>query len=111
MILTTSMRREQLGLALSQNNDQEAAANVIRDLVRREPAFGEGHNNLGLVLLQSGHIHGAEAQFAEAVRLKPRYAEAHYNLALAFRQQGKAAGVRTLISDRAGIEEYSAALR
>ena len=48
-------------MSLSQNNDPAAAANVFRDLVRRDPKFAEGHNNLGLVLLQSGEIHGAEA--------------------------------------------------
>jgi tetratricopeptide (TPR) repeat protein len=75
--------------AVAGRNDTAGAANVYRELVRRDPNFAEAHNNLGLVLLQSGDIRGAQAEFIEAVRLKPRYAEAHYNLALALYQDGK----------------------
>ena len=74
-----------------ENNDTTAAANVFRDLVRRDPNFAEGHNNLGLVLLQAGEVHRAEAAFEEAIGLNRSYAEAHYNLALALRQEGKKA--------------------
>ena len=70
-------------------NDTAGAANVFRELVRRDPNFAEAHNNLGLVLLQAGAAGDAQAEFIEAVRLKPRYAEAHFNLALALHQEGK----------------------
>ena len=82
----------QLGLALSQKNDTARAANVFREMVRRDPNFREAHNNLGLLLLQAGNPRGAQKEFVDAVRLKPNYAEAHYNLALAFDQEGNKAG-------------------
>jgi len=82
-------------LLLGRKNDSVAAANVFRELVRRDPSFAEAHNNLGLVLLQAGSIGTAKTEFAEAVRLKPGYAEAHYNLALALHQEGKEAESRT----------------
>ncbi len=76
-------------MVVSQDDDTAGAADVSRELVRRDPNFAEAHTNLGLVLMQAGNVRMAQTEFIEAVRLKPRYAEAHYNLALAPHQEGK----------------------
>jgi len=52
----------------------------LRQVVRLNPTFLQGHNNLGVALESLGRLDEATAALREAIRLSPAYPEAHNNL-------------------------------
>lgn len=66
-----------------------AAAEIYRDVIRREPRKADLHNNLGVALKAAGHVTEAVPCFRRAVRLKRDYAVAHANLAGSLEALGK----------------------
>ena len=61
----------------------------LRQSVRVDPNFAEGHEQLGLSLAVSGRYEEAVGEFQEAVRLDPRDASANLNLAVALAETGR----------------------
>lgn len=66
-----------------------AAADIYRDVIRRQPRKADLHNNLGVALKAAGHVTEAVPCFRRAVRLKRDYAVAHANLAGSLEALGK----------------------
>ena len=60
-----------MGLVLSQENDTAGAANVFRELVRRDRNFAEAHYNLALALHQEGKEEESRAEFEKAYDIAP----------------------------------------
>jgi tetratricopeptide (TPR) repeat protein len=70
-----------LGLIFWRTGRREDAIACLRQTVRFEPDFAEGHNNLGNALAQTGQLPAAVEEYEQALRLDPNLAEADYNLA------------------------------
>jgi len=78
-----------LGDALLQERNPEAAARHSREALRINPVLSQAHGNLGLALRQLGQSEEGVRHLQEAVRLKPNSASAHNNLGLAMAVDGK----------------------
>jgi intracellular septation protein A len=70
-----------LGLIFWRTGKLEDAIACLRQTVRLEPGFAEGHNNLGNALSQTGQFQAAIKEYEQALRIDPNLAEADYNLA------------------------------
>jgi tetratricopeptide (TPR) repeat protein len=68
---------------LSESGSFEAAAEKLRDLVRRHPGIWEAHLNLGVQDLRLGYVEKALRSFLRARELQPRSALAAINAAAA----------------------------
>jgi len=73
----------QLGYALGEKGEVDAAISEYNDLLRRAPGHGFAHFNLGSLFRRKDDMDGAVREYSEAVRLLPDNAAAQYNLALA----------------------------
>lgn len=83
----SAVAHNNLGLALAQQGEVDAAIQHYRQALSLRPDFAYTHNNLGLALVQQGKFAAAVAHYKEALRLQPDYLEAHNNLGLAFINQ------------------------
>ena len=79
-----------LGVALYQLGQAEAAAAHFREVVRILPEWAPGHHNLGAAMLSSGQREEGVRQLAEAVRLMPSRIDYRVDLAAALLAQGRA---------------------
>jgi tetratricopeptide (TPR) repeat protein len=79
-----------LGVALYQLGQAEAAAAHFREVVRILPEWAPGHHNLGAAMLSSGQREEGVRQLAEAVRLIPSRIDYRVDLAAALLAQGRA---------------------
>lgn len=79
-----------LGFALAQTGQHDAAIAHYVEALRLKPANAEAHNNIGASLVQAGSIDDAITHYREAIRLAPRYAEAYNNLGVALLREGRA---------------------
>jgi hypothetical protein len=77
-----------LGVALKEQAQLQAAISSYREAVRLKPAHLEALNNLGLALMESGAIDEAIESFKQALTLQPAYGKALYNLGLAWIWKG-----------------------
>jgi len=103
--------------ALLASEDEQGAARVIEQNLRRHPHSVAAWNGGGILKLALRDYTGAKACFERALQLAPGRAEAHANLAIALLQQGcRAEGVEhlersiALAPDLLGPRENLAAL-
>lgn len=79
----------QLGSALNQRGEHEAAQRHFQQALRLEPARVDARINLGLALLGLGRLQEAEACLREALARAPDAVPAWSNLGLCLRLQGR----------------------
>jgi protein O-mannosyl-transferase len=91
-----------LGLALAQHGQLDAAITQYRAALRINPNAVEAHYNLGNALQRQGQRAQAITHYTEAVRLKPHWVEAYNNLGNTLDDDGRA---------EEAITYYQAALR
>jgi tetratricopeptide (TPR) repeat protein len=77
-----------LGLALDNKGDLEAAIREYREALRLNPNNDIAHYNLGLALDDKGDLEGAIGEYREALRLNPGNENAHNNLGSALYKKG-----------------------
>lgn len=68
-----------LGLALEQKGQRDAALAHYREAVRIDPSYLQAHNNLAILLDSMGRNDEALAEYQEALRLHPNAPRAHCN--------------------------------
>jgi tetratricopeptide (TPR) repeat protein len=78
-----------LGLALMQKADYNAAIATYRQLLALTPDDAEAHYNLGLALKYKDDLPAAVAAFRRSLELQPGLPEAHYSLGVTLLQQGQ----------------------
>jgi len=91
-----------LGLALDNRGDLEAAIEEYREALRLNPNNDIAHYNLGMTLDDKGDLQGAIGEYHEALRLNPGNENAHNNLGSALYKKGNV---------DAAIAEYREGLR
>jgi len=91
-----------LGLALDNKGDVEAAIGEYREALRLNPNNDIAHYNLGLALDDKGDLEGAVGEYRETLRLNPGNEGAHINLGSALFKKGNV---------DAAIAEYRESLR
>ena len=77
-----------LGLLLSRLDRSEEAEPLLRESVRVDPRFAQGHYRLGVLLERKGGDDDAVRELEEAARLDPAYSEPQYALARIHRRRG-----------------------
>ena len=77
-----------LGLALDNKGDLEAAIGEYREALRLNPTYENAHNILGSALYKKGNVDAAIAEYREGLRLDPENDSAHYNLGIALGAKG-----------------------
>jgi tetratricopeptide (TPR) repeat protein len=77
-----------LGALLLKLNRLEDADSAIREALRDDPTFPEGHYRLGLLLQKQGKQGEAIQEFERAATLNPSYAEPHYALGRIYQEMG-----------------------
>jgi tetratricopeptide (TPR) repeat protein len=78
-----------LGVALYQTGDVDAARAAFLEAVRLDPWNGICRYNLGCVLEEQGEIDEAIRHLRCAARALPNHADARFNLALAYEKRGQ----------------------
>ena len=78
-----------LGLALKQKDQLEAAKIAFREALRLDPEMVEAHYTLGIACWQNGDIEETTTAMRAAVAKRPGYAEAHYMLGTGLKQKGE----------------------
>ncbi len=81
--------RNELGMALVDQSQIDAAVAEFRGAVRLNPAYAIAHSNLGHALLLQGLTAEGIAEYEEALRLNPGTAEVRNNLGAVLFQQGR----------------------
>jgi hypothetical protein len=76
-----------LGAALAEKGDLDAAIQEYQDAVRISPDFKEAHTNLGIALANKGSLDAAIKEFQEALRISPNETKVRDNLELALTQK------------------------
>ena len=94
-----------LGLALKEQGEWEAAVACYRRALILRPDFAEVHSNLGLALQAQGNLEAAVACYRRAIELRPGFAGAHYNLGVALEESGDLQGAADSL--RAALERDS----
>lgn len=69
-----------LGLALQDSTQLEAAIACFQRAIRLKPDYFEAFRNLGLAQKSAGQTDSAIASYREAIKIKPDYADGHYSL-------------------------------
>jgi tetratricopeptide (TPR) repeat protein len=90
-----------LGTALSDKGDEDAAIAAYREAIRLDPKFSSAHSNLGTALSDKGDKDAAIAAYSEAIRLDPKNALAHNGLGNVLAEKGDLEGA--LLSFREAI--------
>jgi Flp pilus assembly protein TadD len=89
-----------MGLLLARLDRREEAEGLLRESVRIDPRFSQGHYQVGVLLERKGNEEEAVRALLEAARLDPAYAEPQYALARIYRRRGE-----TQKADRA-LEQF-----
>src|SRR6202030_3203900 len=84
-----------LGLVLTQSDDDEAAMTAFREAIRIRPNYADAHANLGAALIPTD---GEQAirELAKAVALEPASVKAQFNLATAYGANPKYGAVKEI---------------
>ena len=85
----SAMAHNNLGLALANQGQFEAAIAHYRQALCLRPDYVYTHNNLGLALANQGQLEAAIAHYTTALQLQPSYATAHSNLGLTLIRRGQ----------------------
>lgn len=78
--------RHQQALACLQRGDIDGAVDILKKLLKNEPAHVSAQFSLGLAYLQGGRAQAALKYFQRAAALAPKMAEAHFYFGLALAQ-------------------------
>jgi tetratricopeptide (TPR) repeat protein len=76
-----------LGVALAEKGDLDAAIREYQEALRVNPNFTEAHTNLGIALANKGNPDAAIREFREALRISPNEAKIRSDLELALSQK------------------------
>jgi tetratricopeptide (TPR) repeat protein len=91
------MAHANLGAALTNDNELQAAVHHEAEAVRLNPRHAIAHANLGVLLARQGDLPSATDQFQEAARLQPANTKFQMYLAQALMQTGRlTAAIRPL---------------
>ncbi len=77
-----------LGIALTQLNRLDEAANAYLQAIRLQPNFFEAHGNLGTILQRQGKLEEAIVSYQKGLKINPQDARGHFNLGTALRDKG-----------------------
>jgi Flp pilus assembly protein TadD len=98
-----------LGVLRTQQGNWAAAAALLSDAVRQNPASADAHNNLGNALNETRRHDEAIASYGKAIALKPDFAEAHNNMGIALntleRHEQAIASCRRALAINANLAE------
>jgi len=83
-----SIAHNDLGNALLEKGDVDAAITQYQTALRIQPANAPAEENLGNALLQNGDADNAIVHLNHALQLQPHVASTHYNLANALLKKG-----------------------
>jgi len=97
----SSSARNNLGLALFDSGDDQAAVSMLEEARRLKPNDPDILNNLGVALTRAHRSRDAKILFDRVLKQRPGWAEGHLNLANLLRQDGR---------PDAAVEHYQAAL-
>lgn len=78
-----------LGNALLEEGQTEAAINHYRSALRIDPNYAKAHMNLGNAFMKVGSVDEAVKHYVASIGINPLDAKAHNNLAVAFTAQGR----------------------
>jgi protein O-mannosyl-transferase len=78
-----------LGHALMNAHQVDAAIEAFEQVTRQRPNFAEGFNNLGVAYNLQGRSEEAMQSFARAIKLVPDYIDAYVNLGTLLREEGR----------------------
>ncbi len=104
----SALAHNNLGLALSDQGEREAAIMHYREAIRIDPAYAKGHGNLAVALMEQGAPREAIRHAREAVRLRPNMAKAHLNLGFVLDRQGEQTGAAAHYREALRIDPYYA---
>lgn len=103
-----------LGIALQEQGDSEAAIPHYRAALEMRPDYSEARNNLAVALANRGEVDEAIRQFREAARFDPDQAAVHRNLGVLLAGRGDTAAavqhLREALSLDPGFQEARADL-
>ncbi len=77
-----------LGIALTQLNRLEDAANAYLQAIYLQPSFFEAHGNLGTILQRQGKLTEAILSYQKGLNINPKDARGHFNCGTALRDNG-----------------------
>jgi tetratricopeptide (TPR) repeat protein len=83
------MAHYNLGIAINEQGDPEAAIAHYRQALELRPNYAEAHYNLGRLLVQKGELDEAIVHYEKALEINPGDAEAHNNLGAALFASGR----------------------
>ena len=92
-----------LGIAHSENQDPDAAAQAFRRALKVKPAYAEAHYNLAKVLREQGKLSESLAEYQRAHALEPWAVPAQLGLAAVHRLNGSPERALAVLRD--GIRE------
>lgn len=87
--LPTASHYYNLGSALKDDGQPDAAIAAFEAALRLQPAYAKAHNNLGSVYKSQGQLEQAQLQFEAAIQADPHYLIAWTNLADITTQTGQ----------------------
>jgi tetratricopeptide (TPR) repeat protein len=96
-----------LGLALAEKNQNEAAMQCYLKAIELKPDFVYPYNNLGILLLKEGKPDQAIDCFHQAIQRYPAFAEAQNNMGSALAQQGKLADAILYFQKALALNPYN----
>ncbi|MGD1808517.1 TIGR03032 family protein [Dapis sp. BLCC M126] len=77
-----------LGVALGDNQQYEAAINFLQEVINTEPDNADAHNSLAYAYSQKGELEGAIKHYEKAINLNGSFAKAHFNLGMTLLKNG-----------------------
>ena len=78
-----------LGLIAEGKGENDEAIATLRDVLRRDPAYGPAYEALGGLLLKQQKYAEAEQALQKAVQLNPNSVKAHYQLGILMGRTGR----------------------
>jgi tetratricopeptide (TPR) repeat protein len=78
-----------LAILLRQRGELEEAGSLLREALRYDANFANGHYELGVLLNQQGEFDAAVAELNKSATIDARYPEPHYMLARIYRRRGQ----------------------
>ena len=77
-----------LGIALTQLNRLDEAADAYQQAISLRPNFFEAYGNLGTILQRQGKLESAIQSYQKGLSINPQDARGHFNLGTALRDTG-----------------------
>jgi tetratricopeptide (TPR) repeat protein len=78
-----------LGLVAEGNGENDQAIATLREVLRRDPAYGPAYEALGRILLKEQKYPEAAKALEKAVLLNPNSVKAHYQLGILLGRTGR----------------------